>query len=435
MSQPLNVINARTKSGRLLIAGGVITALVFGFYAIKWQLGNLLAELTLPSQPNAAAIAGVAHSLAPSDPMPLWLSAAKAKEDFSAEGAQHAVELLEAAVRRSPEDFRWWIELGRAYEQAEQPDRSEAAFNQSIKLAPEYTYPRWQFGNFLIRQDRSEDAFVQLKEATRKSHVYREQVFSLAWDYFEKDPARVEQLAADTPDVRANLALFYAVRASSEDSLRMWNSLSDEKKTEHIATAKIIAQGLHDKMQYRQALEFAKQTGIDSEAAQESVSNGGFETGWGKPEDTLFGWRVVRTDGRVDIASDTAVRFQGDRSMKINFRQYDKPEYYNVAQIVTVQPGARYRLSVMVRTENLKSGGTPLVQVWNVSDGAVIAATEQFASGTADWRQYSVEFTAPEGAQGVGIRTARAYCGEQCPIVGVMWYDEFKLERVNQNEK
>ncbi len=431
MSQPLNIINARTKSGRLMIAAGAIIALVFGIFSIKWQLGNLLAELTSPGQPNAAAIAGVAHSLAPADPMPLWLSAAKAREDFSAEGAQLAVELLEAVVRRSPEDFRWWIELGRAYEQSEQFDKAEAAFNQSIRIAPEYTYPRWQFGNFLIRQDRSEDAFVQLKEATRKSHVYREQVFSLAWDYFDKDPARVEQLAADTPDVRASLAYFYAVRSSSVDSLRMWNSLSEEKKTEHIAAAKIIAQGLHDKLLFRQALEFAKQTGIDSEAEQESISNGGFETGWGKPDDTLFGWRVVRTDGRVDIASDTAVKFQGDRSMKINFRQYDKREYYNVYQTVTVQPGARYRLSFMLRTENLKSGGTPFVQVWNIPDGAILGATEPFATGTADWQQYSVEFTAPEGAQGVSIRTARAYCGEQCPLVGVMWYDGFKLERIS----
>lgn len=430
MSQPLIIKNAKTLVGRLMIGGFVVIALVFGFFAIKWQLGNVIAELTSPTQPNAGQIASVAHSLAPADPMPLWLMASKAKEDFSTEGTQRTVEVFEAVARRSPEDFRWWIELGRAYEQAEQLEKAEAAFNRSIKVAPEYTYPRWQYGNFLIRQGRSEDAFVQLKEATRKSPVYREQVFSLAWDYFEKDASRVEQLAADTPDVRANLALFYAVRSSSENSLRMWNSLDEEKKAEHIATAKIIAQGLHDKGLYRQALEFAKQTGIDSEAEQESISNGGFESGWGKPEDTLFGWRVARTEGRVDISSDSSVKFQGDRSMKINFRQYDKREYYNVTQIVTTQPGARYRLSFMVRTENLKSGGTPLVQVSNIADGTILAATEPFPSGTADWQQYSVEFVAPEGAQGVGIRTARGFCGEQCPIIGVMWYDGFKLERL-----
>ena len=414
-----------------MIGGSVLIALVFGFFAIKWQLGNAIAELTTPSQPNAEQIARVANSLAPSDPMPLWLSAAKAKEDFSAEGTERTVELLEAVVRRSPEDFRWWIELGRAYEQSEQLEKAEAAFNRSINVAPEYTYPRWQFGNFLIRQGRSEDAFVQLKEATRKSPVYREQVFSLAWDYFDKDATRVEQLAADTPEVRANLALFYAVRSSSEDSLRMWNSLDEEKKTEHIATAKIIAQGLHDKRLLRQALEFAKQTGIDPEAEQESVSNGGFENGWGKPEDTLFGWRVNRTDSRVEISSDTVVKFQGDRSMKINFRTFDKRDFYNISQIVTIVPGKNYRLSFKLRTENLKSGGTPLVQVLTTVEDAVIAATEPFPVGTADWKEYTIDFTAPPIAEGISIRTTRVYCGEQCPIVGVLWYDDFKLERVS----
>jgi Flp pilus assembly protein TadD, contains TPR repeats len=430
MSQSLIHKNARNLVGRLMIGGGVLIALVFGFFSIKWQLGNAIAELTTPAQPNAGQIAALAHSLAPADPMPLWLMAAKAKEDYSAEGARRAVEILEAVARRSPEDFRWWIELGRAYEQAEQFDKAETAFNRSIAVAPEYTYPRWQFGNFLIRQGRSEDAFAQLKEATRKSPVYREQVFSLAWDYFDKDASRVEQLAADTPEVRANLALFYAVRSSSENSLRMWNSLDEEKKAEHIATAKIIAQGLHDKRLFRQALEFAKQTGIDPEAAQENISNGGFEGLIGKPEETLFGWRVNRTEGRVDISTDSAVKFQGDRSLKVNFRTFDKRDFNNISQIVTIVPGQLYRLSFKLRTENLKSGGTPFVQVLNTVDDSVVAATEPFPGGTADWKEYAIDFVAPENAEGIGIRTSRLYCGEQCPIIGILWYDDFKLERI-----
>ena len=88
MGQPLIIKNSRTLSGRLMIGGGILVALVFGFFAIKWQLGNVIAELTSPTQPNAGEIAGVAHSLAPADPMPLWLMASKAKEDFSAEGTQ-----------------------------------------------------------------------------------------------------------------------------------------------------------------------------------------------------------------------------------------------------------------------------------------------------------------------------------------------------------
>jgi hypothetical protein len=68
--------------------------------------------------------------------------------------------------------------------------------------------------------------------------VYREQVFSLAWDYFDKDPRRIEELAIDTPDVRASLALFYAARGSADNSLRVWNTLTEEQKPNYTDTAK-----------------------------------------------------------------------------------------------------------------------------------------------------------------------------------------------------
>ncbi len=430
MNEPLIIIESGNTRGRLIAAAAIVAALIFGWFAIRWQLGNMFSELTLPTDPNAAQVANLAASLAPSDPMPKWLAASKAREDFTEEGSQKAVELLETAVRLGPEDYRWWIELGRAYEQADRPQDAETAFRRAIDVAPEYTFPRWQFGNFLIRQDRADDAFVELKEATRKSAIYREQVFSLAWDYFGKDPQRVEQLAADTPEVRANLALFYAVRGASEDSLRMWNSLSDEMKAEHVATAKVIAQGLHDKRRFRQAIEFARQTGIDPEAQQEKITNGGFESALGKPEDTLFGWRVMRTDSRVDVSTDPSVKREGNRSLKINFRGYDKRDFANVTQIVAVQPSARYRLSFMLRTENLKSGGPPFLEVLNTADDSVIAATQPFATGTSDWQQINLEFTVPDNAEGISLRTVRAYCGEECPLLGIIWYDDFKLERI-----
>jgi hypothetical protein len=248
--------------------------------------------------------------------------------------------------------------------------------------------------------------------------------------YKRQDPERLESLAVDTPDVRANLALFYAVRGSSKDSLRMWNSLTDEQKVEHLSTARVIAQGLHDKKFYRQALEFAKQTGIDAEAAQETVSNGGFEHSLGKPEDTLFGWRLLRTDGKVDIGTDSSIKKEGSRSLKVAFRTYTRLDFNYLGQVVTTEPSTRYRLSYWVRTETLRSGGTPFIEILDGMDDTRIAASDPIAAGTADWLQVIVDFATPENCEGIIIRTSRAYCGEECPMVGTLWFDDFVLQRL-----
>ena len=430
MKLPLIILDSKSLTGRLLLIGAVLAGVMTAWFGARWQLGNMLASLTSPSQSNAAEVAQLAGRLAPADAAPMWLAAAREKENFSPESLEKSVAMFEQVVRLAPNDFRYWIELGRAYEQAEQPEKAEMALGRAVQLAPEYTFPHWQFGNFYLRQNRSDEAFAELRKTTERSIVYREQVFSLAWDYFDKDPHKVEELAVDSPDVRSTLALFYAARGSADNALRVWNTLTDEQKPNYLDTAKRIARGLFEKQRYRESLEFARQTGIDPEAQFESVTNGGFEKFIGTAEDTLFGWRVYRTDSKMDVLPDSSVKVEGTRSLRVSFKGYSKPELHNVVQSVAVQPGGRYRLSFMVRTDNLRSGGPPLVQIISGRENKGIAASTPFETGSQDWKPFTIEFTAPTDFDSVMIRTGRVTCGEECPIVGTIWYDDFRLTKL-----
>ena len=430
MTEPIIVIDITANKRRILLAGVFLGAVIFAWFAVRWQIGNMFAELTSPNEPNAKEMSQVAVDLAPSDPLANWLAASLEKDIYTPEKIDASVRLFEDVVRMSPYDFRWWIELGRAREQADQPEKAEKAFLRASELAPSYTYPRWQLGNFYLRQNRSDEAFSELRKATENNLTYRDQVFSLAWEYFDRDPAKVESLASDDPDVRMSLALFYAARDRAADSLRIWNTLSDEQKAEHPEYSRIILQGLYDRRFVRQALAFARQGGIDPDAEPEAVTNGGFEKVIGNPDDTYFGWKIVRGEPKVDITSDSSVRHSGTRSLRLSFKGYSKPQLFNLSQVVVVEPGKRYRLGVWIRTEGLKSGGPPVIEVGNVVDNKLIAASAPVPTGTNDWQQLFVDFTAPTDSEGVSIWTSRAYCGEICPITGIVWYDDFSLTRM-----
>lgn len=405
----------------------ILWVLVFLWFGVRWQIGNMFAELTSVNQPDAGAIADMAISLAPGDPAAHWLKATTEKNEFTFEGIVRAVELLEEVVRRSPHDFRWWIELGRAYEQAERMEAAEWALLRAIELAPEYTFPKWQLGNFYLRRGRTEQAFAELMKTTQQSSVYREQVFSLAWDYFENDARQVEAIAGDAPDMRLSLAMFFAQRGAAADALRNWNMLSEEQKAADPRLPRIMAQGLFDRRSFRESVEFARQSGQDPESSVGSISNGGFERPIGNADETLFGWRIIRGEARLDVSIDSQTRHEGARSLRVTFRGYAKPELYNVVQIVAVKPSTAYRLSFWVRTENLRSGGPPLIQVGNANDDSVLVASQPFDGGTADWKQITLEFQTPDNCEGLAIRTGRIYCGDECPITGTLWYDEFQL--------
>lgn len=430
MSVPLTIINARNTKGRLSLIGVILAALVFTWFAVRWQVGSMLGELTQPTQANAMDIAQAAVNLAPRDPRPRWLVASKLRENFDPLNIEGSVTELEEVVRLSPYDYRWWIELGRAYEQAERPEDAERALRRAVDLAPAYTFPHWQIGNFYLRQDRTDEAFAELTKTTEKSLVYREQVFSLAWDFFEKDPSKVEQIAANTPDVKVSLALFYARRGAAADSLRIWNSLPPEVKAKNVDNLAIITQNVYSKRFYRQALEFSKQSGADADAAPETITNGGFEKFLGDSENALFGWRISRSDAKLDVITDTAVKIGGSKSLKLNFKAYAKPDLYNVTQLVAVVPSGRYSLSFMLRTENLRTAGEPLIEIVDANSDIVITRTQRFPLGSNEWQKITVEFVAPPACDGITIRTARVFCGDVCPISGTVWYDDFNIVRL-----
>ncbi len=424
----LKLLDSRQLPVRIGLIFAVLFALIFGWLAIRWQLGNMLAELTSPSDANAKELAQLAVRLAPADALSNWLLADLTKDSKSGSSST-AEKDFETVVKLSPNDFRWWIELGRAYEQAENIEGAEKAFVKAVNLAPNYTFPHWQLGNFYLRQNRSDEAFAELKKAAETNVIYRDQVLSIAWDYFGQDVLMLEQVAGNSPSVRAGLAKFYAAKERPEDSLRIWNTLSEEEKQANSDAANIIARALYDKRFYRQAIEFVRGLGIEPDAQSQTIQNAGFEKPIGDNREVFFGWRISPME-KLDIKLDPTQKSEGNRSLRVTFNGYINPTLFNIYQIVTVEPSARYRLSFRLRTENLKSGGTPQIEIYNAIDDKNIATGSSFPIGTNDWQQVKIDFTAPKNAEAVGLRTIRAFCGSECPIVGTFWYDDFKLEKL-----
>lgn len=428
MSEQIKVVSSKNAKMRVLLILVIVFALLFAWFTVRWQFGNLFATLTSPADQNAKEISKAASGLSPNDPWTKWLQASVEKDIFTPEKIESSVKLYEDVVRLSSNDYRWWIELGRAYEQAEKYELAESAFKKAVEFAPNYTYPHWQLGNYFLRQNRSDEAFAELQKAALKSQSYREQVFSMAWDYFEQNAEKVEQLAGDSSDAKKTLVKFYVNKGRSADAVRVWNTLSEEDKQKNPATSKLVAQVLYEKRFYRAAVEFARQLGIDSDSKAETVTNGSFEKVLTVPEDTYFGWKAVSSPSdKIDIKTDSGVKKEGARSLRINFAGYQKQDLLNVWQITAVEPKKKYRLVFWLRTENLKSAGTPQLEIVNANDDKMIVSSKPFPTGTNDWQAISLDFTAPDNCEGIIIRTGRAFCDAGCPIVGTIWYDDFVL--------
>lgn len=420
--QDLAVIDPKKPSSRVFLVLAAIAVIIFGFFSIRNQLGNLLATLTQEADPNIAEIAPIAKRFAPSDPAAYSLAAA-------ATDTSGAVVELERAVALAPSDFRWRAELGRAYEQNDDIPRAEEQLLAAVRLAPNYSFARWHLGNFYLRQKKQDKAFAELKTAAENSTTYREQVFSLIWDFSGKDAALLEQFAGERSEMKARLAYFFAARGRAPEALRNWNRLSGTEKAANAAIARSIALGLFDQKYFAESLEFARQYGSETETAAAAVTNGGFEKGVGDDEESRFGWMIMRNDPKFEAVPDSRVKKSGNRSLRLNFKGFAKPSFSNVLQTVVVESGVRYRLSAFVRTENLRSAGMPMIEVVSANGDSTLVRSKTFQPGTNDWQEISIEFAVPAATSGITIRTIRDFCGEDCPITGIAWYDDFVLSK------
>lgn len=423
------IFDSSSLKVRILLFAVIAAALILGFFGVRWQLGDMLAELTSPTDPQISQISDLAGSLAPRDPRARWLAATAATTVFSPEAIDSSVGLFGDTVRLSPYDFRWWTEYGRSLERAGRPAEAEAALLKAAQIAPNYGHPRWQLGNFYLRQGRTEDAFREFKLATTNSPTYRNQVFGLVWDYSGHDPRLVEQIAADSDDVRADLAFFFALRAQPAESLRVFDQIPDAEKGKYSSIAKATAQVFAQIGAFREGIEFSRQAGVDPDARFGAITDPGFEAPFHSRGETYFGWIFDLADGKAEIDADRSVGHSGKRSLRITFRNYLKQRFYNVWQNVGVEEQAHYKLNFWIRTENLRSGGPPVMEIAAAPGEKILATSESFPTGTNEWRQMSVEFTTPEGVSGVFVRTSRGYCGDTCPIAGIVWLDDLELIR------
>lgn len=405
----------------------VLFALIFAWFSVRWQIGDMIGELTSPGEEGAAEIAKAAIDLAPSDPRSRWVLGAVLRSDLSGESSAASVAQITDSVRLSPYQPRWWSELGRSLEQAGDNDRAERAFKRAVELAPEYTLPNWQLGNFYLRRSRTDEAVGPLKKAAEHSNLYRGQVFTIAWNYFGSDPQMIEQFSNDRPDVKAGLVTFYSNMDRAEDAIRVWNTLSEEEKGKFTKTAENAAKKLFLQRSYSGAIEFARQSGIDKNVRPGVFTNGDFESGLRDKGQHIFDWTITRPDNKVDIGIDSAVAHGGKRSLRVNFRTLVKPIFVVFDQVVGVRPGSRQRIEFWLRTENLRSGSMPLIEVLSGQDDKVIAVSDPFPVGTNDWRQFAINIEVPKDTDGIRIRTGREACGPECPISGIFWIDDFTI--------
>lgn len=424
-------MNFKPIALRWLLLLPALIALFGAWSAVRWYVGNTVAEFSPSVDEGGLEMAQMAVRWGPSDPLTHWRLASFVQKTFSAENLAAAVREYELAVQASPYDYRYWMELGRAFEAAGDPDSGEKALRRAVELAPAYSHPRWHYGNLLLRQGRTGEAFAQLSRAAEADEAMQAPLFGLASQMFGGDVEKIVQVLP-APSVRLQFAISLINTDRFDEAARVMRTISSADRRAQPALTDQVLKSLLAHKQFHAALALLRELEPEGQLpAPEQFWNGGFEQPVPVSDTKPFRW-VINSHSQAQIAIDPRGRGQG--SLRIIFKVSTKLDSIPVSQTIIVEPETQYRIQFYQRTEGLTTASTPAVVINDSVDNTQLASSPPAPTGTNDWQLVTLDFKTKPKHEGISLGLIRAACEKDqpiCPIFGTVWYDDFNLQRVS----
>jgi thioredoxin-like negative regulator of GroEL len=417
---------------RWLLLLPAVLAVVGAGFAIRWYVGNIVTEYTSTADADGIEMARLGARWAPDNALAHWRLGSLQEANFSAANLAAAVSEYRIAVAVEPNDFRYWMELGRAFNATGDDQNAEKALRRAVELAPSYSHPRWQYGNLLLRQGRVDEAFAELARAAAADDAMQAPVFGLASQVFSDDPVRIAK-ALSSPALRLQFALNLINADKPAEAINVIHTVAAADRKSGNAIIDEIVKAFIAKNYYHAAVLLMRESPADATElpAPEQIFNGGFEASLMPSDDRPFHWSMG-AGSPVQINIDNARPHSGQGSLRMTFKSSNKLDSIPMFQKVIVEPDTQYRLQFYTRTEGLVSASGPRVVIKDLM-GKAIAASAPSPSGTNDWRVVAVDFKTRPKDEGIVIAFARDSCENNdpiCPIFGSTWYDDFSLQRI-----
>jgi Tetratricopeptide repeat len=342
-----------------------------------------------------------------------------------------ALKELEIAISLRPRDYYLWLELGLVRDQLGDTKGALSAFDESARLAPYYAQPRWQRGNLLFRMGRLDEAFAELRNGAGSNPELLPSLIDLAWGASGKNPAVTEQLVQIRNDA-AHLAMarFYAKHGEPDEAVAHFKSVAKAPESNR----RELIQELLANSAFKQAFEIwssANSPQTSTDRSKTTIYDGGFEAALSFDE-IGFGWRLAPSQPGLALSQDTSEPQTGLRSLRVDFAGNSNPETAIVSQLVLAQPAMRYKLSFATRSQNIVTGGPPVLVVTDAGGARKqLARSMPLPQGTSGWQTSTLEFATEASTNAVLISLQREACANSpCPIFGSLNLDSFSLGQI-----
>lgn len=344
-----------------------------------------------------------------------------------------AVHHCEAAVRLHPFDSEAWSNLARAYEQQDDVARAERAYAIAIDLAPNHFYPRWVYGNFLLRQAELEPAFSQFGRVADAHLPAIDNICELIWQTTGGDAEALVRfgMGLRSGASKARVCHCLSARGDHQRAVAVWKTVAERDPIKIDAGQSLISslvaagQWSPAHLVWQEVIKQRVEKGRQLSPADLAFWNGDFEY------DTMvagFDWNISSTEA-VKAGFDPFERYHGNRSLLLEFRQHQKVSFNNAVHDLWVERPTRYILRFYYKTENVPEK-TSLYVVLSDAESPTRFNIQSEELGNEDqWTKKEIGFEIPTPARVVRLSIVRKPRAKLFDYMdGKVWFDSFTLE-------
>jgi hypothetical protein len=278
---------------------------------------------------------------------------------------------------------------------------------------------------------RYDSGFADLNQAAQSNPEYIPSFVDLAWNLSHGDPKVVEQLVqVNSKTAHTTMAKFFANHGKPQEAmsqLQAAGSVDDDTRRQMIES--LLAKGSF--AEAYQLWSAANGLGGTDSQSRPQILDGGFEATLSFDEGG-FSWRIPRRLQATTVSLDSSQPHSGSKNLRIEFAGDSNPGAGLVSQLILVEPSRHYKINFAARSQDVISGGLPIVTVTDASgDHKLLGQSAPLSKGTTQWNVVSFDFTAQPTTNAVVLSVQREGCTTSpCPIFGAISLDSFSIEQV-----
>jgi tetratricopeptide (TPR) repeat protein len=402
------------------LAGAI--AAVIGWMAVRHGVAEHWANASNPEEWQRAAL------WEPDNPQN-WHQVGRYYEvDLEHSDISRAVANFSRAASMDPGSAEDWIDLAEAQETTRQNDEAEKDFRNAERAYPLSAEVAWRFGNFLLRQQRQDEAYQQIHRALSVQPSLTALAFSRCWQS-SRDINRILQLALPAePDAYWGAIDFLTEAREPDPAMVVWKRLMTfhtrfELRKSFPLEEMLIETGHAQDVRtvWQQSLTAAEVAGAASR-----VWNGGFEQ---ELANGGLGWRFREVTG-AELSFDRSVSHSESRSLRADFDGKENVDFQQPWQYVVLDANTRYRLNAYFRTENLSTSSAVHLELQETQFDVPLQSASALAENQG-WLSSEMEYTTgPETKLYRLVLRRRPSPKLDNKISGTIWMDDVSIAPV-----